>query len=31
MALSDAELKTLVDSGKYVEITGDDPSEELQK
>ena len=31
LALSDAELKTLVDSGKYVEVTSDDPSEELQE
>ena len=31
LALSDAELKTLVDSGKYVEVDGNDPSEELQE
>lgn len=31
LAVSDAELKTLVDSGKYMEVKCDDQSEELQE
>ena len=31
LALSEAELKTLVDRSQYVEVTGDDPRKELQK
>ncbi|MBK8538325.1 MAG: type II toxin-antitoxin system RelE/ParE family toxin [Candidatus Competibacteraceae bacterium] len=31
LVLSDAELKTLVDGGKYVEVTGDDPSERVTR
>lgn len=31
LAVSDAELKTLVDSDKYIEVTCDDPREDLQE
>lgn len=31
LAVSDAELQTLVDSGKYTEVKCDDPSEKLQE